>query len=313
LNRTLTGIRLSLAFNGLLGNLPIHHLYIVVRDSLVSAIRNKNWFIFTCMAALCASGQLTSPALAKDDNAVNYSYATVFGSGIYQVKDQTALILRLPFSYKLRDPSIEHPGMKLLFPAMVGYYDYDDVFEGNLPADAATLSFVPGLELEYIMNKRWRLKPYGQLGLGRDLKNKENALIYVGGLKSHYSIPHEGKWRFALGNTAVYTGYEAGDGASQATAILGIGIDMVYPWSLSLFGKKTGLANYLIYYWYLDNPSFEQGNDRAERVNGEIEWGLALSFENPPKLLGYEFDRIGLGFRYGDDIKGLRLVTDFPF
>ena len=90
-------------------------------------------------------------------------------------------------------------------------------------------------------------------------------------------------------------------------------MDTVFPWGVSLFGKETSLANYLIYYWYLDNPSFEQGDDRAERVTGEIEWGLALGFEHPPKLLGYEFDRIGLGFRYGGDIKGIRLVTDFPF
>ena len=267
--------------------------------------------IFTAM--LCASGRLAAQAQGKDENLVNYSYAVVFGTGVYQVKDQKAFILRLPFSYRLRESSAEHPGMNLLLPALVGYYDYDDVLDGGLPSDAATASFVPGLELEYIMNERWRLKPYGQAGFGRDLQNRENALIYVGGLKSRYSIPHEGTWRFALGNSAVYTGYDPDDGASQSTAILGIGVDTVFPWGVSLFGKETSLANYLIYYWYLDNPSFEQGDDRAESVTGEIEWGLALGFEHPPKLLGYEFDRIGLGFRYGGDIKGIRLVTDFPF
>ncbi|GMQ87722.1 MAG: hypothetical protein BMS9Abin08_0928 [Gammaproteobacteria bacterium] len=278
---------------------------------MLSPLRAR--FILVFMAMLCASGRVAAQAPGKDENLVNYSYATVFGTGVYQVKDQTAFILRLPFSYSLREPSAERPGMNLLLPAMVGYYDYDDVLDGSLPADAATLSFVPGLEFEYTMNARWRLKPYAQAGLGRDLKNRENALIYVGGFKSRYSLPYEGKWRFALGNTAVYTGYDPDDGPLQSTAILGIGMDMVYPWGLSLFGKETSLANYLIYYWYLDNPSFEQGNDRAERVTGEIEWGLALGFEKPPKFLGYEFNRIGLGLRYGDDIKGVRLVTDFPF
>jgi len=270
-------------------------------------------FNLVFLALLCLSGRLPAQVLDKDENLVNYSYAVVFGTGVYQVKDQTAFILRAPFSYRLREPSAESPGMNLLLPAMVGYYDYDDVTSGSLPSDAATLSFVPGLELEYPVNERWRLKPYAQAGLGRDLQNKENALIYVGGIKSRYSIPYEGKWRFALGNTAIYTGYDPDDGSSQSTAILGVGIDMVYPWGLSLLGKQTSLANHLIYYSYLDNPSFEQGDDRAERVTGEIEWGLALGFEHPPKLLGYEFNRIGLGLRYGDDIKGIRLVTDFPF
>ena len=29
--------------------------------------------------------------------------------------------------------------------------------------------------------------------------------------------------------------------------------------------------------------------------------------------MGIEIDRIGLGFRYGDNIKGIRLVKNFPF
>jgi hypothetical protein len=251
----------------------------------------------------------------EDENVVNFAYAVVFGTGVYKVQDQKAFVFRVPFSYQLREPSSERPGMKILLPALAGYYDYDydKILEGDLPGDAATLSFVPGLELEYVMSERWRLKPYGQFGFGRDLKNDENAWIYVGGVKSHYRIPYEGRFRFALGSAGIFTGYDPDDGSNQSLGVLGLGLDAVYPWNISLFGKRTNLANYLIYYWYLDSPGFEQVDDQTKSVNGELEWGVALGFEEPPKLLGFEFERIGLGFRYGSDIKGIRLVTDFPF
>ena len=273
-------------------------------------------YIF-CMATalIFFSGSLTAKSKDEGQSVVNYSYAVVFGTGAYKVNDQKAFVFRVPLSYKLREPSRERPGIKLLLPALTGFYDYDydKIAQAGSPGDAATLSFVPGLEFEYVMNERWRLKPYGQVGFGRDLKNNENALIYLGGVNSHYRLPNPGKWQFALGNMLAYMGFDPDNGSAQSIGILGAGIDMIYPWGLHMFGKETNFANYLACYWYLDNPSFEQGDDRSKSVRGEFEWGLALDFKKPHKFMGIEFDRIGLGFRYGDNIKGIRLVTKFPF
>ena len=270
-----------------------------------------------CMATalIFVSESLTAKSPDEDQSVVNYSYAVIFGTGVYEVKDQEAFIFRVPLSYRVREPSRERPGIKLLLPALIGLYDYDHgkIFQGGSPGSAATLSFVPGLEFEYVMNERWRLKPYGQVGFGWDLKNNENSLIYVGGINSHYRIPNQGKWHFALGNMLAYTGFDSDDGGTQSVGILGTGIDMIYPWGVHMFGQETNLANYLIYYLYLDNPSFKQGDNRSKSVSGEFEWGLALDFKKPRNLMGINFDRIGLGFRYGDNIKGIRLVTKFPF
>lgn len=274
-----------------------------------------SWIFCTASALMLALATLTAQAADDDQSMVNYSYAVVFGTGAYRVKDQKAYILRAPLSYSLRQPSAERPGFKLLLPALAGFYnyDYDNLVKTGSPGDAATLGFVPGLQFEYVMNERWRLKPFAQIGLGRDLKNNENALIYVGGTNSHYQLAELGKWRFALGNTLMYTGFDPDDGGAQSMGILGAGVDIIYRWGLQLFQKPTNLANSLIYYWYLDNPGFEQGDDRSKSVNGEFEWSLALDFTEPYNLVGIEIDRIGLGFRYGDNIQGIRLVTKFPF
>jgi hypothetical protein len=215
----------------------------------------------------------------------------------------------------LREPTRDRPGINLVLPVLTGFYDYglDDVFQASDPGEAATLSVVPGLEFDYVMNDRWRLKPYGQLGLGRDMKNSENSLIYVAGISSYYRLPRSGNWRFALGNSATYTAYHPDNHGAQSLGIFGLGVDMTYPWELRLFRADTGLATSLIYYLYLDNPNFAQGDNRSKSVTGEFEWSLALNFRQPRQFMGVEFDRVGLGLRYGDNIKGIRITTRFPF
>jgi hypothetical protein len=260
---------------------------------------------------------LTPGAMAASNaqSVVNYSYAAIFGTGSYRVRDQTAFIVRLPLTHTIRQPSPTQPGITLLLPVLAGFYDYDldEVFKAGGPGDAATASFVPGLELEYVLDDRWRLKPYGQVGMGRDLENRENSLIYLGGAKSHYALAQSGKWKLAIGNSATFAGYDPDDGEHQSLGILGMGLDLRYAWPVLPARGNTLLATSLTYYRYLDNPSFAQGDDRSKSVNGEVEWSLALAFKEPREFLGIEFERIGLGFRYGTNIKGVRLVTEFPF
>jgi hypothetical protein len=267
------------------------------------------------LGVLSLATDSSAQSIDEDENIVNFAYAVVFGTGVYKVQDQKAFVLRVPFSYTLREPSTERPGLKILLPALAGYYDYDydKILEGELPGDAATLSFVPGLELEYVRSENWRLKPYGQIGFGRDFKNDEDALIYAAGLKSHYRIPYEGRFRFAFGSKGIYSGYDPDNGSNQSLGVAAVGLDAIYPWGLSLFGKQTNLANFLIYNWYIDSPGFEQATGDTESIAGEFEWGIALGFEQPSRLLGFRFERLGLAFRYGGDIKAIRLVTEFPF
>jgi hypothetical protein len=257
----------------------------------------------------------TPLAAAADDerSVVNYSYAVVFGTGVYKVGDQKALVLRAPLSRTLRDASPERPGMRLLLPVLAGFYDYEEITQGSAPGDAATLSFVPGLELEYLVNDRWRLRPYGQIGLGRDLENRENAIIYSAGVSSLYKFPKTDSRQFALGGMLGFTGFNPDDDDGQSIGILGAGVDIIHPYRIRIFNRETRLANYLVYYLYLDNPNFEQGDEQSKSVRGELEWGLALDFRKARQLMGIEIDRIGLGFRYGGDIKGVRVVTRFPF
>jgi hypothetical protein len=77
--------------------------------------------------------------------------------------------------------------------------------------------------------------------------------------------------------------------------------------------RPIASVGWLLYCAYVDNPTFERGGNRSKSSNGEFEVSLAMAFSKPRKLMGIEFDRIGLGFRYGDNVRGIRVVTKFPF
>ena len=91
-------------------------------------------------------------AADEPEDVINYAYSSWIGSGFYKLEDRTVYLLRAPFSYTLREADSEKWGMELLLPATIGFHDNED---GNV----GTLTFVPGLRLNYPVLNNWWLKP----------------------------------------------------------------------------------------------------------------------------------------------------------
>ncbi len=249
-----------------------------------------------------------------DENLVNYAYASVFGTGFYRAGDQTVTVLRLPFSYSLREADDEYWGVRLLLPVTAGFHDFDtgSALEGQTADDVATLSFVPGLGLEIPLSRRWLLKPYANLGLGAELDSDEYSYIYVGGVSSRYRLPSE-RYALTLGNGLFYAGYTPDNGESDGFASLATGLDVVYPLRFELGSAQAGIGTYFIYHLYLDDPKFAVSQDQSTTLDDEYEIGLAVVPDSSFRLLGIRLQRLGLAYRFGNELDAVRLVTDFPF
>ena len=110
------------------------------------AMQGWRYLLYPGLALLLTVCPVLAEESGDDENVVNYAYAVIFGTGAYKVKDQKAFLFRLPFSYQVHETPPPQPGLRVLLPAIVGYYDYNNIFEGDLSSDAAVTSFVPGLE-----------------------------------------------------------------------------------------------------------------------------------------------------------------------
>lgn len=256
-----------------------------------------------------------SNAQAQDDiNVVNWYYSTMFGTGYYKVGDANVGIIRLPFTYtfKTTRENKDKYGMKLLLPVSTGFhsFDYNDILD--LPNNVATLSFVPGIELEYLMNKSWILMPYVNTGLGKEFNQKIWSWIYGAGIKSRWALPFK-DGEFTLGNSLNYAGYSASDNSSSGMLSFVNGLNWITPLKFTLFKRSTNLGTHLIYYGYLDELNFIDSNANNLSIRHEFEFAVTLGTHKPRSFLGFDFTRYGLGFRFGQHIRAIRLVTEFSY
>jgi hypothetical protein len=165
-----------------------------------SVIHIKTAIVLLACALSLIIDSTNSRARAGEDpgELFNYSFAIWLGSGVYQVKDadKRFAVLRIPAAYTLRPADIEKPavidrlGFRLLLPAAaVGFEEETDT---NFRFGAA--AFVPGLEVQIPITHYWPLKPFAQLGAGKDTAG--------GGVRSLISLPCK-KFIFGIGNALV--------------------------------------------------------------------------------------------------------------
>ncbi len=245
---------------------------------------------------------------------VNWYYSAAFGTGVYSVADQTVTVIRLPFSRTLRPLDDEQWGIKLLFPVMLGYYDFDvreitDLIDVD---NIGTLSMLPGVEMQVPVTPLWTLKPFAQIGGGVESSGDVSALISAAGVRSRYTLPQAG-WEFRLGNALTFAGYDSSEDERRAISTFLTSLDFEYPIGWDMWGRGTNVSLHLMHYFNFNEFNFVQPLSMPLEIEQEFEVAATLALERPIRVLGFNLDRVGLGFRFGDDITAVRLVGGLPY
>lgn len=244
---------------------------------------------------------------------VHYSYATLMGTGYYRLDDRSVAILRMVPNFELLEQKPDRFGLRLVVPTAVGLhnFDLDDVADIDFD-DLATISVVPGVEMDFSPGERWSLTPGVYLGYGRDLSNDAGSIIYGAKITGAYEFNRENPG-LTFGTEAVVSGYTPDDGPSNFLTRFSVGLDIRYPMGWTINGKETFFAAHVIDYVYLDELEFRTIGDEPISLRNELEIALALGREPAFEIFGIEFDRIGLGYRFGPHIDAIVLVVGFPF
>lgn len=261
-------------------------------------------------------GSVVDPALAQADGEdfFNYAYAIWLGSGYYRVGEQTVWIFRAPFSYKLREADENQWGLTLHLPVIVGFHEFD-----VLPDTLTTAAFVPGVELSYPVKKNWRLKPFGQIGLGKDFSGGNSALIYGGGIRSLAVFP----WRnfdFSLGNSLLFAGQRvSGVGFDDGFSMIEIGLDVRHPLNLNIRDRNIDASLFFVYSEFIDDLKILIPNLNELNVERLYQLGLTFGADKPFSLWKFKIPRVGVAYmsgktdETGNPLKAIRLSAGFPF
>jgi hypothetical protein len=268
-----------------------------------------------CALALMCAGAALAADSTTDTRFANYAFASELGSGIYEISGRTIQVYQLQPSYRLRSATLTaaRPGIKLIFPVTVGFFDFQpsDLVHLHIPTSIGALSLEPGVELDYWLSDVWDLYPYVKAGGTFASSAQINAVIYGAGLRSDYrfdALGGSGLWRAELAHAAVH--YEA-ELPNDSFTRLRNGVELRRSLAWTYRGRAVQLAPYGFTDIYFDAPSGPASGISARTVQFEV--GLMLNMTPEWQIRGFSLPRIGVGYRVAGVLSGWRLVIGDPF
>lgn len=273
----------------------------------------SRWFV--ALLTLCYLAQASAQefeSVPDEIPLVDWYYASAFGTGQYRAGERKVSILRIPIAWNLNTESARWQ-LRFLLPVTLGAVDFtfDDLVDK--PLDTVALATItPGVELMTDVGDHWRLRTFATLGGGVEFDGDDRAWIYSVGVSGRRSLACEA-WRCTLGLSATGAGYNARLGEQDAMSSLAVGFDLITPVSRAFLGRDLRPGIFALYRNYLSGFDFIINPTGIEPVTREWEFGVSLNFDRPFKIFGYTFNRVGISYRRGGELRGLHFVSRFPF
>ena len=281
------------------------------------------WFRAIRLCCIGAAVCLSGVARAADGDLeevpnISYIHAAVLGTGTYTLNDRRMTMLKLPISWKQRPATAESVGWRWLAPVVLGYDDLSkmdsDIVGALLPDQLVTLSVMPGVEFIYPVNQHLYLKPFVEIGGGRDFNIDENFALTHLGIRSYSPFEVGENWQFRIGAGVRWAGeYQFKSEDTNALGIIDLGFDVRRNLWFKVFEQRANMGAYYIYQRYL--PEWSTGNsvDWDGKAREVHEFGLSLGVPQGKRFLGINLRRVRVGYKKGGKFQGWTLGTEFPF
>jgi hypothetical protein len=261
-----------------------------------------------------AAAHWRAAQLQADKEFTSYAFAHEFGSGVYDFNGHTLQVYGLPFAWTIRDLDDQGPGVRLRLPVTLGFLDFEakDVLETGLPTSVDSLSFVPGVEIEFHVGDQWRALPYAQAGVSLSSRDDVEARLYGTGLRAERDFdmaPYAGLYASELIYSAV--DYRSGDLPNDDFVRWRNAVEASRSTGRTLAGRDVDWGWFAIADWYVDPPTGPATGVRAPPV--QLESGVVFGTRTTWYLLHMPLPRIGLSYRFAGDLSSIRLVIGAPF
>lgn len=246
---------------------------------------------------------------------INYAYANYLGTGIYSAADRTVQVYHLPFRYTMRELTEDKAGFRIRLPVTVGFIDFDlpDIIDPSLPDRFETLSFVPGIQYMHQVNDKWSLSPFIDFGLGYDFETRNSAYVYGTGVNSLFVFKYT-SFNLEIYNEFLFAGNTTEiDDVRNEFSRFQTGVNFQFPLNFKAWGRDPAISAYYLNYIYFNELEFLRYLNDPIEVSVQNEVGLTFDTSPDMKLVGIPFSRVGLGYRFGNDVDVVRLVFGIPF
>lgn len=256
--------------------------------------------------ALAASG----PAGAQDEELQPLSPLFARGGEVGDVVARSLQVYRIPLAYTVRDLEEERWGLRLTFPVSLGASEVTASSSvGDLFERFESVTVTPGVELQLGLGPRWRLKPFGEVGLTESGSAGGTEVTWGAGVRAR-GERELGATLLSFGGAARYASPRSYRAQLQDYTTLEVGGDVQVPLGVSVGTRPASGGVYGVVRFF---PDLEGPAAAVFDVGRLYEVGLSFSTDPPFKLWLVEIPWIALGYRFGGPFSGLRLSLSFPF
>jgi hypothetical protein len=260
-------------------------------------------------------------AHADDEAPLSFAFAAQAGSGIYSIEGRVVQIYRIPIDVTIVPIEGDRIwGLNLSFPATLGFYDYEaqDVLQGDFPSNVGTASVLAGVRFPVRVKPNWMLYPHADAGAAKDFSGGSLVWTYDAGAKSVVSFP-AGNWDGRVGQELLWAG--AAQSGSPLTgwygeANAGFEFRRALPWTSGRWQWDWGMFGVYRHYFHestssvvaYSSPAPRSASDHTGSVDEQTEIGF--SFGTRPKMSWkvVSVPKLGLSYRFGDGVHGVRFV-----
>jgi hypothetical protein len=241
-----------------------------------------------------------------------HPFAFALGSGDSAASETKVYDLRIPMYFTLIPVEDRPWGLRLKVTAFAGVYKFtvDEAIDLNLRFQS--LAATPGVEFLVPVGGGWILKPFTEIGYAYDFDDELGFGVWSVGMRTLVTWPI-GKIDLSFGTKVQYFSTFTSDlSLADDFGEVRLGLNASHPLPFTIDGNQSNLSLYFIRRQYIDAFIARDEGDPLE-IQYSNELGFAFDTTPKVKLWFFKLPRIGLGYRWGQNIRGLRLNFGFPF
>jgi hypothetical protein len=275
--------------------------------------RVVGWLWVAIALAPAGAAAQTRAQTRAEQQFASYSFAFELGSGIYQSGSSTLQIYRLPFSWIWREPEGARFGVRFLLPVTLGFLDYDpgDLIEEGLPDRIDSLSFVPGVALEFPLPRGWSVTPSIQFGGEIAQQSEFHARLFSAGNSLAYRWVQDNGWRGQYLNDLLYAAVDYRSAVPSDDFLRWRnGVAIARGLGQRIGAHEFEAGPFAIVDWFADPPRGPVSGVEVPRW--QVEVGVMLGTRPVMRWKRVPLPEIGLSYRFADDLSAWRLVFGAP-
>jgi hypothetical protein len=241
-----------------------------------------------------------------------HPFAFALGSGDSAASETKVYDLRIPMYFTLIPVEDRPWGLRLKVTAFAGVYKFtvDEAIDLNLRFQS--LAATPGVEFLVPVGGGWILKPFTEIGYAYDFDDELGFGVWSVGMRTLVTWPI-GKIDLSFGTKVQYFSTFTSDlSLADDFGEVRLGLNASHPLPFTIDGNQSNLSLYFIRRQYIDAFIARNEGDPLE-IQYSNELGFAFDTTPKVKLWFFKLPRIGIGYRWGQNIRGLRLNFGFPF